>query len=147
MGEAALKQGWQWNRGGQGLCCLSLLGSNKPWGDLIFKTCWTCWQEQSPISWFVCCYQLHFNCLVIVFVFLEFRFWCMVSVVAPDHGPAKAELLWAEVWWGCRHPMDPPLLPGGTWRRRSVLALKGPNVGNERKLQSLPTPAGRHSRC
>lgn len=78
------KGGTVWNLRWQDLCGVSLLGTNKPQDDLIFKTCWTCWQNRAwdpHCRGFVCCYWLHFNCLVIVFVFLEFAFLCNVPAV------------------------------------------------------------------
>lgn len=89
MGGAALKQGWQWNPRGQGLCCPSLLGTNKPWVDLIFKTCWTCWQEQSPRSW------LQMVCLLLPTAFqLPSDSVCFLGVSFLVHGFSGGSWPW-----------------------------------------------------
>lgn len=109
------KGGTVWNLRWQDLCGVSLLGTNKPQDDLIFKTCWTCWQEQSLGS------SLQRVCLLLLTAFqLPSDSVCFLGICflvqcssSPDCSPAEVELLWAKVQQGCRHPTSPALLPGG----------------------------------
>lgn len=124
-------KGAMWNLRWQDLCGVSLLGVNKPQDDLICKTCWTCWQEQSPRS------SLQRVCLLLPTAFqLPSDSVCFLGICflvqcssSPDRSLADEELLWAKVRRGCGHPTSPALPPGGQ-QQRSVTASKGLSVRN-----------------
>lgn len=135
-GGAALKQGQRWNPKWQGLCSVSLLGTNKPRGDLIVKTCWTCWQEQSLRS----SLQTLQVCLLLPTAFqLPSDSVCFLGICFLVQGfsggswpkPCKGKVAAGQGTAGLRAPHEPcpALPPGGQRQSRSVEASKGLNVG------------------
>lgn len=130
------KGGTMWNLRWQDLCGVSLLGTNKPQDDLISKTCWTCWQEQSPRS------SLQRVCLLLPTAFqLPSDSVCFLGICflvqcssSPDSSPTEVEL-WA------------PHKPSPTARRVTAgecHGFRGAECEKPGKLQSLPTLTGRH---